>query len=245
MEITAMERDQQIAAYRARAEELDTGIGILPSAEVPTSFLADAIEARAAVLPGWTPSATFYDDFTVVGGGVGSSWTQQLVGTGAISQPAARVTRLTSGTSGGARIQLVSFPVPLPNAGSFYCRARFSTPVIGDVSPILAIGVGTTPGNSQRLSLGFRGTVDAGASFYQLVSQSVAHVRSPVESDTTLYHTSELWWNGNGNVYGSVDGCPRMVVPTSGATAKFPLVIVNNGLTTAMTVDLSDYYCAA
>lgn len=253
MEITALERDMQIQSYRQQPDELESSlsVGLQPQGDTPSTFLVDAAEGRAAVLPGWTPSSTFYDDFTVVGGGVGSSWTAVAVSGAVISQPEEGVTRFAPGTdlNGGCDIQLLSFSVPLPSAGRFYCRARFRTTSIGAVTTPVAIGVGTATVVSQRLSIGFRGNSAAGNAYYQLVSQAVRHATSEVPSDTTTYHIGEIWWNGNGYVYGSVDGGgPTMNVPTSGASAKFPSIIATNAgvaPTTASVLDVTDYYCAA
>lgn len=251
METTAMELDQRIQAYRMQPDEPDTRVGLMPQADTPSTFLADAIESRSAVLPGWTPSTTFYDDFTVIGGGAGSSWTAVAVNGATISQPTAGVTRFTSGliNTGGCYVQLQSFAVPLPAAGRFYCRVRFKTPTIGTDTSVVAMGVAVDGTILQRLSVGFRGTVAAGTAFYQLVSQGIKNATSDVPSDGSLYHVGEMWWNGNGYVYGSVDGGgPTLNVPTSGASAKIPTIIVSNvniTPTTAPVLDVSDYYCAA
>jgi hypothetical protein len=232
MEITAMERDQQIAAYRARAEEVDRGIGVQPFAEVPVPFLTEAQAFQAQVLPGWTPTTTFYDDFTIVPGGVGSSWTVTTVGNGAVSQPSANVARFDSpGPSGSARAHVATVSVPDPSVGRFFCacRAKISAAL---PSGAARAGAGTSLGASTAVA----GINAFGAQYYS-VAANVA-VPTTYELDSTKYVTLRVWWNTGSAVFGCVDDSPFVSTRSSVAAGRLPFIIAQN---TTARIDVTDY----
>lgn len=229
MEITAMERDQQIAAYRSRAEELDTGIGILPGAEVPTSFLADAAEYRNAVLPGWTPSTTFYDDFTIVPGGVGSSWTVVTSGTATVSQPSANVARFDSPT-GFVFANNLSMSVPNPTSGRFFCACRAKISIATGTGIAGAGAATSTPSFAAQTGLN-----STGATYYSLAS--TGSTRTDTEWDSSQYVTFRLWWNIGGAAFGSTDDSP-FVSRSIPDAARTPYITARNA---AARMDVTHY----
>jgi hypothetical protein len=228
MEITAMERDQQIAAYRARAEELDTGIGILPGAEVPTSFLADAAEYRAHVLPGWTPTSTFYEDFTVVPGGVGSSWTILASG-GTASLPAAGVARLSC-TAVGQYIQITANAVSIPaqTAGNAFCAFRAKTVPTSTTAYLTGGAVGA----GQAVATG----VIPGPALYGLF-QSNRTANTDVAVESSGYHMFYVWWRTNGKAMGAVDDSPSVFTTSSVSATRTPFLLAQD----IAYMDVTDY----
>jgi hypothetical protein len=240
MEITPLERDRKIQSYRASArEEVDTGAGLLPRGEIPFTFLQTAQQRQAQLIPGWTPTTTFYDDFTIVPGGVGSSWTNTLSGTATISAPSVGVARFTPGT-GTAHSMVTSITVPAANTGRFYSVAKIQLATIASASG--GVGVRGNAGSPAGELVAVRASVPAAAPFFRLASSqaSVPVVTSPVEIDVST-HTLELWWNGDGYSRGAADGCVTMALrcPTFTGTPN-PYLFMSG--TTAIW-DVTDYVC--
>jgi hypothetical protein len=245
MEKSIMSIDREIAASHYKREAPPLGIGYASQFDRPLSFLETAAEFRSVVLAGWTPSSQFYDDFTIVPGGVGSSWAVTLTGTGTVTQPSAGIARLRSdGTPGNtARATNASFAIPPTGTGLFFCCARFRvTPANGTPSSVV-VGTATAAG-SQRSSIGFRGT--AGSSYFQLFSQSVGETQSNVEANDGEYHIARMWWRTGSPVFGSIDDSRPLSVPSAGATAKVPsLLLVPFTTSTACDLDVTNYVCWA
>ena len=231
-ERTAYNVDQQRAAWRAPPEPVPPMGGALPQADMVTTFLQDAADYRSQVIPGWTPSTQFYDDFTIVPGGVGSSWTVVTVGTGAVSQPSANVARFDSpGPSGSASAYVASVPVPDPSAGRFFmaCRAKITT---SSPNGVARAGAGTTAGTF----LAVDGINAFGSKFYSLSAAAVTNTQ--YELDTTKYVVLRVWWKTGGAVFGSIDDTPIVSTRSTFSAARLPYITAQNN---AGRIDVTNY----
>lgn len=239
METTALELDQKIQAYRMQPDELESRVGLEPQGDVPSTFLADAVTGREQWIPGWTPATEFYDDFTVVPGGVGSSWTVAvLTGDATVTQPEAGVARLSSGDTGTAYVHVLSITVPLPSAGNFYCRARFRVTNAGSLNA--ACGVGARSLDNWFVYAGLRRA--SSTAFYTFRSWS-QNVVSDAQVDSSAYVVAEVWWrSGATAARASIDG-GQQVISSVPATASYNPAIFAS-LPAGMVMDVTDYYCA-
>lgn len=236
MEITALERDMQIQSYRQQPDELESSlsIGLQPQAEVPSTFLADAAEYRASVLPGWTPSSQFYDDFTVIPGGVGSSWTVATTGAGTVSQPSAGIARLDSPSAGAAaKITALGTGIGDVGAGNVFCAFRAKLPVL--------TGSGLARGGLADGSLGngyLVGVNTFNAHFHSVTSNSVAVRFVASEVETNDYHVFRMWWKQSGYPTGAVDDSAYAQSRQGGSGTRFPVVQLVNS---ASRMDLTHF----
>jgi len=238
-ERTAYNVDQQRAAWRAPPEPVPSIGGPLPQGEVVTTFLQDSADFRSQVIPGWTPTNTLSDDFAVLPGAVGSSWSTSLSGTGSVMAAPGGGVRLSGGT-GFANIYAASFSIPLPTAGRFYCRARFAA-----ATPNGIAGVGVTS-TAAGVPSGNRNTVGAvttltdvnvrmGSSTYR------TDPRVYVESSTT-FHTTEMWWKGDGYLRFVVDGIGRLAkAPLVSELLTLPVPFCTTGLSALSIIDVTNY----
>lgn len=245
MEITALERDMQIQSYRMQPDEPEVSIGLTPQANIPSTFLADAIEYRNAVLPGWTPTNEFQDDFTIIPGGVGSSWAVVASGTGAaVSQPEAGVARFDSGSGSVsfARATRFGFAVPAPGTGFFFCAARFRTPVISATGTAV-VGVGDA-GTVQRNFVGLRGVSTSPSGYYQLVAQALEHDVSQSPTDTSGWHFGVMWWKSGSRAMGAIDGTSQLNVRSAGTNGRSPfLLAATSSAAERIVLDVTDWVC--
>jgi hypothetical protein len=236
-EKTILSIDREIAASHYRREGPPLGFGFASQFEHEATFMEKVTDRLQIVQPGWTPTTTFYDDFTIVPGGVGSSWTVTLAGTGTVTAPSVGVARFTSGTS-QARAHVATVAVPNPSAGNFYCACSFKTPsVSSDGSPAALIGAATSAAAS-RSALGVRSNATA-QPFYHLLTS--VFTRIPVEVEMSNYHLGEIWWKTGGAVFCSIDGCASISAPTSASGSRLPFIQAINA---SVTLDVTDYYCA-
>lgn len=248
MEKSIMSIDREIAASHYKREAPPLGIGYASQFDRPLTFLEAAAEFRSIVLAGWTPSSQFYDDFTIVPGGVGSSWTVATSGGGTVTQPSDGTARVATGSATGdlARIINTSISVASPGGGLFFCAARFKTAAIGDtIFSIVSLGVGDS-GAAQRNAVGLRGngTGSVASTFYQSFAQGLTQAVFPVEVDTTGFHVGYLWWKTGSPVLAVVDDSPITSVRSAGASNKSPLItVINNGAQAPSTLDVTDYVC--
>ncbi len=232
METTAMELDQRIQAYRMQPDEPDSRVGLTPFDDIPSTFLADAADYRSAVLPGWTPTTTFYDDFTVVPGGVGSSWTVATSGTGTVTQPAANVARFDQpGPTGNAAAYVASVSVPDPTVGRFFmaCRAKITTSLPNGLA---RVGCATTSG----ASLAAAGINAFGATHYSV--SSIGRADTTRELDASRYVTLRVWWKTGGSVFGSIDDSDIVSTRTAFSAARLPYITAQNN---AGRLDVTNY----
>jgi hypothetical protein len=231
-ERTAYNVDQQRAAWRAPPEPVPSIGGPLPQGDVVTTFLQDAADFRSQVIPGWTPSTQFYDDFTVIPGGVGSSWTVATSGAGTVTQPSANVARFDSPGTGSAAAYVSSVSVPDPSAGRFFCACLAKVSIATGVG-VARTGTATNAGAASAMMGRF--STAAGA-YYSLSSSSVS--RTTVELDTSKYVTFRVWWKTGGSVFGSVDDSPFVFVRTAFSAARLPYISVQNA---AARLDVTNY----
>lgn len=246
MEKSIMSIDREIAASHYKREAPPLGIGYASQFDRPLTFLEAAAEFRSIVLAGWTPSSQFYDDFTIVPGGVGSSWSAILTGTGTITQPSAGVARLSyDGTPGNtARATNASFSVPPTGTGLFFCCARFRVTPSNGSPGIVAVGTGTAATGAQRSSIGFRGAGTGNVAHFQLFSQGVGDALTDVEANDGGYHIARMWWRVDSPVFGAIDASRILSVPSAGSTAKVPtLVVASLTQSAACDLDVTDYVC--
>jgi hypothetical protein len=227
-----MELDQRIQAYRMQPDEPDIRVGLTPFDDIPSTFLADAADYRASVLPGWTPTSTFSDDFTIVPGGVGSSWTVATTGSCTVSQPSANVARFDApGPSGGASAYVSSVSVPDPSAGMFFmaCRAKITASLPNGVA---RAGAATSAGGFT----GMAGINSFGATHYSLSAAS--RTDTTYELDTSKYVTLRVWWKTGGAVFGSIDGSDIVSARSTFSAARLPYITAQNN---AGRIDVTDY----
>jgi hypothetical protein len=237
MEKTAMELDMQIQSYRMQPDEVSQSVGLQPQGELPSTFLADAAEYRASVIPGWTPSSQFYDDFAIVPGGVGSSWTTALSGPGTVTAPEAGVARLTSPLGGFCRMNVLSMVVPDPHNGygfiSFRALANTTGPMAGGT---------TAAGGSNNLTVGKNSTAVLSRWWLALfTSGQSARETIPLEHDTTNFHVFKIWWKGTGAAFAAVDDSPIVSTAVAAIAAfdRFPSLTCN----ATGYLDVTDYVC--
>ncbi len=245
METTAMELDMQIRSYRMQPDEVSQSVGLTPQGELPSTFLADAAERRALAIPGWTPTTQFYDDFTVVPGGVGSSWSVSLSAGSTITAPSVGVARFSGKASPHAIAWAPSISVPSPGVGRFYSSVSF-TVVSGYVAAQsgLRVGAATISGG---VPVGFQVVGGIAFAVPRFVPFGLGPTRRGGESTRqidTEAHTAELWWS-DGYFRYSLDG----EIPVSvGAAANHiptasPYMLVGNLAGAAFVVDITDYVC--
>jgi hypothetical protein len=216
-ERTAYNVDQQRAAWRAPPEPVPSIGGPLPQGDVVTTFLQDAVERRSQVIPGWTPTTTFYDDFTTLPGTGSSLWA--IGGSGQITpptQPSAGVARFSDTSMIAASVS-----VPTANAANFYCAFK----AIAAVSSTSIMRCGIIGGGI----ISAVGIFSAGSAFFRLSAGAV--VSTPVEKETTNYHLFEMWWKAGGYTYASVDGSVYVSArpATAGGTKNPWLNATNTG----------------
>jgi hypothetical protein len=200
METTAMELDQRIQAYRMQPDEPDSRVGLTPFSDIPSTFLADAQARQAQLIPGWTPTTTVSDDFTVIPGGVGSVWTTQTTNSATITAPSVGTVRLT-GSSGVARFWDAALTIPSPSAGRFYSATQFSISAIGlTAAPMLVQGYsGSFGGASMSFGMFSATAVLLGG---RRNTTSVLGTRAFDASS----HLVEAWFTGDGYVRFAFDG---------------------------------------
>lgn len=224
MERTTFEIDQDIAASRRRRVEPDTSIGNPASWEATQTFSAIAVERRAQLIPGWTPTTTFHDTFDVLVGGGGSNWTTSITAPGAVSMPSTGIAKMDSvSTAGVAQAWTTAVTVPRPNLGKFYMLAKFAVGTVVATSD-LRVGVveiiASVPQGRCEF-VGARGSNSKG--FYVAPAAVVAGAVVSLTEIDAAYHYAELWFNGNGYSYGAVDFGNVGVVPplpTVGGTSR-------------------------
>jgi hypothetical protein len=236
-ERTVLSVDKERAAFRPQPEQPPPLFG----SPVPArTFLQDSQALQQLRIPGWTPTTTFYDDFTIVPGGVGSSWSVATTGTGTVTAPSSGVARFTAGT-GSAQSWAPSVSVPQATSGRFYCRARFAFPFTaeGAVSGLASFGAtgvaGTPSGFATRL--GIRSVVST--SRYVLISLASAVSAMYIDANE---HIAELWWTGNGRAYACVDSSEPsfLIVPNAfSSTPAAPSIAAAIG----SVMDITDFVC--
>lgn len=227
IEITALERDMQIQSYRQQPDELESSlsVGLQPQGDTPSTFLADAIEARAAALPGWTPSNTLSDTFTTLPGDVGSSWTTSLAGTATITARSGGGARLNAPT-GSATAYVSSMIVPLPTAGRFYSRFVFGVTSLAGAS---ALGVVSSVAGAPSGNRNYVLTLANSPSFSTLIGGTIYATPSPrtyIESLSTI-HVGEIWWRTDGYIRIVIDGVTNFVKgPLASEVLSNPIPVV-------------------
>jgi len=227
-ERTALSVDQERAAFRPPPEMNPPALGL---GKITPTFLQESQALQAIRIPGWTPTTTFYDDFTILPGDVGSSWTTGLTGTASVSATGG-VARLTPGT-GHAWIWAPSVVIPDPTGGQFYCRVLFSSPDTAtpmDSSPTQDLNIG-----AQHLIVGAPG----GANIFVGARNSISPTRYYLRGASFLssvyasadQHFVEMWWNGDGSIWASIDSEPPFMSTRGDAQGYVPFVgnIVNAG----------------
>lgn len=207
MEVTAQERDAEIQAYRSSYRENDGSIGLKPQAET-SSFLSDARSARDQLIPDWTPTTEFYDDFSTLPGAVGSSWSLVLTGTASVSALSGGGCRFDAGT-GMCKASRSALALPLPQSGNFYMRIAFSSPDTDApvaASPVQSFFFGGRDSVSQAILVGgVRNSLSRRTYVAMNLGNTFASARS-TRSLSTDEHIGELWWKGDGGVFCRYDG---------------------------------------
>lgn len=237
-EKTILSIDREIAASHYKREAPPLGIGFASQFENEETFLEKVAHRLQIVHPGWTPTTTFHDDFTIVPGGVGSSWTNTLSGTAAITAPSVGVARFAPGT-GTALSAVTSVTVPNVTAGKFYSAASFRF-ASASISSLAGFGVRGTSG--VRIALGH--VLSSNAVFF-VVAHNPPLITSALSVEIDQgEHFGEMWWNGDGVVRTAIDGAPvrHLSLSTVGFTGTpLPTIFTT---TNGVILDVTDYYCA-
>ena len=243
-ERTAYNVDQQRAAWRAPPEPVPSMSGALPQGEIVTTFLQDAVDRRSQLIPGWTPTTTFQDDFTVLPGAVGSSWSVQAGSGGTVAAPSVGVARFSaSGTSSQADAWIPT--VSAAATGNFYCAASFSLVSVPTGSGIALARIGACTlslgvPSSAAIAAGVR-YPSVSASNYILTYIGSRNAISTVHMDAGVSHLAEMWWRGNGRVWAAIDGeVPISIVPAV-ATPWVALISAFATSGGAVSFDVTDY----
>lgn len=240
METTALELDQRIQSYRMQPDDPDVSIGLIPQADVASTFLADSIEARSLAIPGWTPSTTLSDDFSTLPGAVGSSWSTALTGTGAITALTGGGARFSAGT-GSAIAYVPTMSVPLPSAGRFYARFRFAAATPGGNVRLGASS--TVAGSPSGTAHSVLPVLTTFINIWPNIGNSVyfTNPRVYIESSTT-WHVAEMWWKGDGYVRFLFDGAvPFVQSPLASQVLSSAVPFISATVSALSVLDVSNF----
>lgn len=205
------ETDKELAAFRQKPEEPDPAIGLRPQADNLPTLLTYATGRVESLFTGWTPTSTFSDTYSIVPGGVGSSWTTGGTGSVSLSNGVA-VIACDAGESlflDNASFERSSYPT-----SRWYQAIRFAITTTPDAMSRINLSYYANDGATlPDVFVGINGAYSTGRFVFGRFPTTVAADARVQVTDIHVddeIHIAELWCTGDRYYRCSIDQRPTM-----------------------------------